>query len=548
MDQNYFRLLASSTSESLSSPVGSNTFSPEIEQLDPSINLNQNAFNQGYYSKFFGELKKLGKGFRGSVFLCEHMLDGVKLGKYAVKKVAIGDNHSWLVKMLREVHLLERLRHPNVVTYKHSWLELCQLSPFGPDVPCLFILMECANGGNLEEYFEPLVTPIPSTQKKSTKESKRDRIKRQLREQDEFEQPPVGKRLLTMTEIGSLFLDIVQGLAHLHQQNIVHRDLKPPNLLLQYDQRNRSGYHGIPRVLISDFGECEDLDHEVPADNRTGATGTLEFMAPEHVLLDARGRNTVDYSPKADMWSLGMVLYYLCYSRLPYNNIDDVDILRQEILAFQEISFPRSRLDLYKDKENTLYLDALNNSEIDTDIPNELKLLMRLLLSVDPVKRPSCNEILVKIRERTMFSWSRSEPSTSTETNITEEPELKRSVQDPVKENTVRKRHKTSSAREPEFSSGGLLMGLPSQVQPSWIFTDKQYAKIIKSITAVLKIASCTYSCSPYSTKPVILYTVLFLATMDFWHKSSSPSFILLVLHVTLLLVTTFFTSGLCQV
>ena len=115
------------------------------------------------------------------------MLDGVKLGKYAVKKVAIGNNNTWLVRMLREVHLLERLRHPNIVTYKHSWLEFCQLSPFGPEVPCLFILMECANGGNLEEYFEPLVTPVPPpSTTKTRKESKRERIKRQLREQDVF--------------------------------------------------------------------------------------------------------------------------------------------------------------------------------------------------------------------------------------------------------------------------------------------------------------------------------------------------------------------------
>lgn len=91
-----------------------------------------------------------------------------------------------------------------------------------------------------------------------------------------------------------------------------------------------------PRVLISDFGECEDLEGELSVNNRTGATGTLEFMAPEHVQLDPRGRHIVDYSPKADMWSLGMVLYYLCYSRLPYSNIDDIDILRQEILSFKE--------------------------------------------------------------------------------------------------------------------------------------------------------------------------------------------------------------------
>lgn len=89
-------------------------------------------------------------------------------------------------------------------------------------------------------------------------------------------------------------------------------------------------------MLISDFGECEDLDETIIDSNRTGATGTLEFMAPEHVRLDPRGRNNVDYSPKADMWSLGMVLYFLCYSRLPYNVINDVDLLRSEIVSFKE--------------------------------------------------------------------------------------------------------------------------------------------------------------------------------------------------------------------
>lgn len=192
------------------------------------------------------------------------MLDGVKLGKYAVKKVAIGNNHPWLVRMLREVHLLERLRHPNIVSYKHSWLEYNRLTPFGPEVPCLFILMECANGGNLEEYFEHMNKPEkasvdasnPKSQQKrrmSSKELKRERIRKQYQAQESFEQEQnisvpmvsISRRLLTMTEIWSLFLDIVQGLAHLHQQNIVHRDLKPPNLLLQYDERNRHAHQGM---------------------------------------------------------------------------------------------------------------------------------------------------------------------------------------------------------------------------------------------------------------------------------------------------------------
>lgn len=52
-------------------------------------------------------------------------------------------------------------------------------------------------------------------------------------------------------------------------------------------------------------------------------------------IVDADGRYTDEFSFKGDMWSLGMVLYYLCYSRLPYSQIDDVDILREEIRGFR---------------------------------------------------------------------------------------------------------------------------------------------------------------------------------------------------------------------
>lgn len=55
-------------------------------------------------------------------------------------------------------------------------------------------------------------------------------------------------------------------------------------------------------------------------------------MAPEHVRLLAGEKHMREYSPKADMWSLGIVLYYLCYTTLPYSNVDDVDLLRKEIL------------------------------------------------------------------------------------------------------------------------------------------------------------------------------------------------------------------------
>lgn len=68
-------------------------------------------------------------------------------------KVPVGDDLEWLKIVMTEVAALETLRlHPNIVNYKHSWLESDQIADFGPKVPCLNILMEYANSGNLEEY------------------------------------------------------------------------------------------------------------------------------------------------------------------------------------------------------------------------------------------------------------------------------------------------------------------------------------------------------------------------------------------------------------
>jgi len=73
---------------------------------------------------------------------------------------------------LREVHLLETLRHPNIITYHHAWLESAQFSSFGPKIPTLqyvllhteyiyglkvgsnSILMQWAEGGSLDDYID----------------------------------------------------------------------------------------------------------------------------------------------------------------------------------------------------------------------------------------------------------------------------------------------------------------------------------------------------------------------------------------------------------
>lgn len=243
-------------------------------------------------------------------------------------------------------------------------------------------------------------------------------------------------------------------------------------------------------------------------------------MAPEHVRLDPRGRNTVDYSPKADMWSLGMVLYYLCYSRLPYSVIADVDLLRDEILSFKDVRFPVSRYDIYKD-HNDLLEAALHDPTIQADIPNELKLLIRMLLSIDPTKRPSCNEILSKLRKfrrednTTVFQDMPKDWTCDTvmvEEELEEEEEEEQTRQEsrsvspikrtkgkskPVIVETVGLRKRQRLLQEAELSHTDdtvmeeprLLLESPQVISASsFPFTDRQAMKGIKTVTGVLKV------------------------------------------------------------
>ena len=89
-----------------------------------------------------------------------------------------------------------------------------------------------------------------------------------------------------------------------------------------------------PILMISDFGECELLDQMIPDRQRSGATGTLEFMAPELLEEDAStGKPKNIFDTRSDIWSVGMIAYYMLHLRLPYvSDLEDIDALRKEIL------------------------------------------------------------------------------------------------------------------------------------------------------------------------------------------------------------------------
>ncbi|KAI9732749.1 MAG: putative serine/threonine-protein kinase iks1 [Claussenomyces sp. TS43310] len=331
--------------------------------------IKRDAFSPNYFTRFFTEEKELGRGGKGVVLLVKHELDGVFLGHFACKRVPVGDDHAWLEKVLIEVQLLQRLSHPNLVSYRHVWLEDVKLNRFGPSVPCAFILQQYCNAGDLLHY---VVGSGPSLL--STNEQLKEQLRRRSKGQSER---PSGlrssQRRLSFEEIYSFFKDITSGLAHLHGANYIHRDLKPSNCLL-----HKTG--SDIRCLISDFGEVQE---ENIVRKSTGATGTISYCAPEVLRRDASGRYG-EFSTKSDIFSLGMILYFMCFGRLPYSSADavqeefeDLDLLRAEISAWSGFQDERQER---------------------PDLPDQLYDFLKRLLALDPIERPSAGDILHALR------------------------------------------------------------------------------------------------------------------------------------------------------
>ncbi|MEM9804721.1 MAG: serine/threonine-protein kinase [Cyanobacteria bacterium P01_D01_bin.56] len=106
---------------------------------------------------------------------------------------------------------------------------------------------------------------------------------------------------LSLGEILQLVADILSGLAHAHQQGIVHCDIKPENILLNY--------HGRWRAKISDFGIAKLLQEQAHH-HSSGQTGSPAYMAPERFYRQ--------YSPAADVYAVGVILFELLMGHRPF--------------------------------------------------------------------------------------------------------------------------------------------------------------------------------------------------------------------------------------
>jgi len=214
-------------------------------------------------------LRELGRGGMGIVYEARHTGTGRRV---AVKEI-VGD-------ALKERNLVERFQREARATGAIDTRHIAPVLDTGSDPP--FLVMELLHGEDLQELIvRSIALPEP----------------------------------LSLKIVGQA----CAGLARAHEAGVIHRDIKPANLFL-------ARRDGEIVVKVLDFGVARVKEGLAALDNRaltvTGVMlGTPLYMAPEQVM----GAKDLDH--RADLWSLGVVLYEALAGMTPYEEIETLGAL-----------------------------------------------------------------------------------------------------------------------------------------------------------------------------------------------------------------------------
>ncbi|XP_028857527.1 serine/threonine-protein kinase ULK2 isoform X1 [Denticeps clupeoides] len=160
----------------------------------------------------------------------------------------------------KEIKILKELQHENIVA-----LYDVQEMPNS-----VFLVMEYCNGGDLADYLQ-------------------------------------AKGTLREDTLRVFLQQIAAAMRVLNSKGVIHRDLKPQNILLSHVGRKKSGINGI-RIKIADFGFARYLQSNMMA---ATLCGSPMYMAPEVIMSQ-------NYDAKADLWSIGTVIYQCLVGKPPF--------------------------------------------------------------------------------------------------------------------------------------------------------------------------------------------------------------------------------------
>ena len=232
-----------------------------MENKDNPNNLNNTKPKDNFVGSRLSDfeiIKQLGKGSYGTVYVVKSRID---YNTYVMKKMEL--NHlkeSQQRECYREVSILRKVSHPNIIKYYASFLEN----------ESLCIIMEYAELGDLYSL-----------------------IKHYKRHQKFFDEILIWR----------ISYEILTGLEYLHSNNIIHRDIKCLNLFLSKDHHVKIGDLGVSTISALGGMHCTRV-------------GTPLYLSPELI-------KQIPYDYKTDIWSFGCSLYHLASLEPPFtgNNL-----------------------------------------------------------------------------------------------------------------------------------------------------------------------------------------------------------------------------------
>ncbi|RKF77754.1 Serine/threonine-protein kinase ATG1 [Golovinomyces cichoracearum] len=266
---------------------------------------------------------EIGKGSFATVFRGQHKATGALV---AIKSVNLSKLNKKLKENLyTEIEILKGLHHPHAVA-----LIDCRES-----ATHIHLVMEYCELGDLS-YF------IRKRSSLGDHEALRDVVRR-------YPIPPVGG--LPEVIVRHFLKQLASAIEFLRARNFIHRDIKPQNLLILPSPEflNTSsgrpeamkgsatslvpkiGLTSLPMLKIADFGFARSLPSASLAETLCGSP---LYMAPEILRFEK-------YDAKADLWSVGTVLFEMMTAKPPFRAINHVELLRKIEQGDDVIRFPK---------------------------------------------------------------------------------------------------------------------------------------------------------------------------------------------------------------
>ena len=332
LKQNYTEIYKSLKNENLVShnindlEILPDTINKSIIQYHENIQLPKLAYNIVPYTISSNNYKinsLIGNGSYGSVYNIFNFIDQQN---YALKIVKIKSTKE--DTYLKEVRLLSKLNHTNVIRYYHSWTDIINISSYN-------------NNSNYPSSF----LSSESEQLEYSSDFKRDAEayeNKYLLIQMELCTSNLLDYIISQTRIEydnniHIFKQILDGIRYLHDNNIIHRDLKPSNILFD---KNKN-------IKITDFGMSIYKDSII---NESDIFGTSTYLPPESTIF-----SKLEYY---DVYSLSIILFELLnIFNTQMERYKKIEMLKKNYVL--EIDF----LNSYP-KESKFILNIINNSKL----------------------------------------------------------------------------------------------------------------------------------------------------------------------------------------